>query len=79
MPAQRRQQHQCNKAVGVGATTAKMPATQVQLKRSSSEDEMKVGAFLMMQYNLKVGLQKFGAKGAKAAINKLTQIHIMDT
>ncbi len=58
---------------------AKMLVTQVQSKRSSSEDEMKVGAFLMMQYNLKLGLQKFGAKGAKAEINKMMQIHIMDT
>jgi hypothetical protein len=29
--------------------------------------------------NLKPGLRKFGAKGATAAVNELTQLHIMDT
>jgi hypothetical protein len=33
----------------------------------------------MTQYNLKRGLRKFGDKGAKAAMDKLTQLHIMDT
>jgi len=33
----------------------------------------------MTQYNLKPGLRKFGAKGATAAVNELTQLHIMDT
>jgi hypothetical protein len=46
---------------------------------TDSEDEMKVWGYLMTQYNLKPGLRKFGEKGAKAAIDKLTQLHIMDT
>jgi len=33
----------------------------------------------MTQYNLKPGLQKFGKRGAVAAVNELTQLHIMDT
>jgi hypothetical protein len=33
----------------------------------------------MTQYNLKPGLRKFGEKGAKAAMDELTQLHIMDT
>ncbi len=33
----------------------------------------------MTQYNLKVGLQKLGERGATAAVDKLTQLHIMDT
>ena len=33
----------------------------------------------MTQYNLKPGLRKFGAKGQSAAIDKLTQLHVMDT
>ncbi len=33
----------------------------------------------MTQYNLKAGLQKFGKKGASAAMEELTQLHIMDT
>jgi hypothetical protein len=43
------------------------------------EDKLKVLAYLMTQYNLKPGLRKFGAKGATAAVNELTQLHIMDT
>jgi hypothetical protein len=35
--------------------------------------------YVMTQYNLKPGLRKFGARGEKAAINKLTQLHVMDT
>jgi hypothetical protein len=46
---------------------------------TKSEDELKVWANVMTQYNLKPGLQKFGEKGATAAINELTQLHIMDT
>jgi hypothetical protein len=46
---------------------------------TDSEDKIKVWAYLMMQYNLKPGLRKFEAKGAKAAIDELTQLHIMDT
>jgi hypothetical protein len=43
------------------------------------EDELKVWGYIMTQYNLKLGLRKFGARGEKAAIEKLTQLHIMDT
>jgi hypothetical protein len=44
-----------------------------------SEDKMKVWGYLMTQYNLKPGLRKFGAKGQSAAIDELTQLHVMDT
>ena len=43
------------------------------------EDELKVWGYIMTQYNLKPRLRKFGAMGEKAAINELTQLHIMDT
>jgi hypothetical protein len=43
------------------------------------EDKMKVWAYLMTQYNLKPGLRKFGARGATAALDELTQLHVMDT
>jgi len=33
----------------------------------------------MTQYNLKPGLRKFGEKRANAAMDELTQLHIMDT
>jgi hypothetical protein len=46
---------------------------------TNSEDEMKVWGYLMTQYNLKPGLRKFGAKGQHAAIDELTQLHVMDT
>ncbi len=46
---------------------------------TDSEDDMKVWGCLMTQHNLKPGLRKFGDKGAKAAMDKLTQLHIMDT
>jgi hypothetical protein len=46
---------------------------------TESEDEMKVWGYLMTQYNLKPGLRKFGEKGAAAAMNELTQLHVMDT
>ena len=42
------------------------------------EDEFKVWAYMMTHYNLKPGLCKFGARGATAAIDELTQLHIMD-
>jgi hypothetical protein len=32
----------------------------------------------MTQYNLKPGLRKFGERGATAARDELTQLHIMD-
>jgi hypothetical protein len=46
---------------------------------TESEDEMKVCGYLMTQYNLKPGLRKFGEKGATAAMDELTQLHVMDT
>jgi hypothetical protein len=33
----------------------------------------------MTQYKLKSGLRKFGARGATVAVDKLMQLHIMDT
>jgi len=44
-----------------------------------SEDELGVMAYLMTQYNLKPGLQKFGSRRQTAAVKELTQLHIMDT
>ncbi len=46
---------------------------------AESEDEMKVWGYLTTQYNSKPGLRKFGEKGAMAAMDELTQLHIMDT
>jgi len=46
---------------------------------TESEDELKVWAYIMTQYNLKPGLRKFGARGTTAAMDELTQLHIMDT
>ncbi len=46
---------------------------------TTSEDEFKVWAYVMTQYNLKPGLRKFGARGTTAAVEELTQLHIMDT
>ena len=46
---------------------------------TKSEDKFKVWAYTMTQYNLKPGLRKFGARGTTAAVDKLTQLHIMDT
>ncbi len=34
---------------------------------------------MMMQYNLKAGLQKFGDKVKTVAMEEMTQLHIMDT
>jgi hypothetical protein len=46
---------------------------------TSLEDELKVWGYVMTQYNIKPGLRKFGVRGEKAAMNELTQLHIMDT
>ncbi len=43
------------------------------------EDEMKVWVYLMTQYNLKPGMRKFRARGTTAALDELTQLHVMDT
>jgi hypothetical protein len=45
---------------------------------SSLEEEMIVWGYMMMQYNLKAGLRKFGDKGKTAAMEEMTQLHIMD-
>ncbi len=45
---------------------------------STLEDELKVWGYVMTQYNLKPALRKFGNKGEMAAMNKLTQLHVMD-
>ena len=46
---------------------------------TESEDELKVWAYIMTQYNLKPCLRKFGARGTTVAMDELTQLHIMDT
>ncbi len=46
---------------------------------SSLEEEMMVWGYMMMQYILKAGLRKFGDKGKTAAMEKMTQLHIIDT
>ncbi len=46
---------------------------------TTSEDEMRVWAYLMVQYNLKLGLGKFGSRGEEAAVKELSHLHIMDT
>jgi hypothetical protein len=46
---------------------------------TDSEDKIKVWGYLMTQYNLKPGLRKFGERGAKAAMDELTQLRMMDT
>jgi len=44
-----------------------------------SEEELGVMAYILMQYNLKLGLRKFGTRGEKAALKEMTQLHIIDT
>jgi hypothetical protein len=46
---------------------------------TTSEDELKVWGYVMIQYNLKPGLRKFESKGQTAAVKELTQLHVMDT
>jgi hypothetical protein len=46
---------------------------------TTSQEEMMAWGYLMMQYNPKPGLRKFGARGVNAAVKELTQLHIMDT
>ena len=46
---------------------------------TTSDEELRVMAYLLTQYNLKPGLQKFGTKGEKAALKEMTQLRIMDT
>ncbi len=44
-----------------------------------SEDEIKVWAYLMTQYNLMPGLKNFGKQGKMAAVKEPMRLHIMDT
>jgi hypothetical protein len=44
-----------------------------------SEDKVMVWGYLMTQYNLKPGLQKFGQRGTDLAVKELTQLHVMNT
>ncbi len=44
----------------------------------TSEAELKVWGYLMTQYNLKLGLRKFGNRGETAAMKELMQLHVMD-
>ncbi len=46
---------------------------------TTSEEEMGVWVYLMIQYNLKPGLEKFGVRGQHAAVKELTSLHVMDT
>ena len=46
---------------------------------TDSKEKMAVWGYLMTQYNLKPGLQKFGERRATAGISELTQLHVMDT
>ncbi len=46
---------------------------------TTSEEEMGVWVYLMIQYNLKPGLKKFGVRGQNAAVKELTSLHVMDT
>jgi hypothetical protein len=46
---------------------------------ATSEVEIAVWGYLMTQYNLKLGLRKFGERVATVAISELTQLHVMDT
>jgi hypothetical protein len=45
---------------------------------TTSEEELGVMAYILMQYNLKPELRKFGTQGEKAALKEMTQLHIMD-
>jgi hypothetical protein len=40
---------------------------------------MMVWGYMMIQYNLKAGLRKFGDKAKRAAIEEMMRLHIMDT
>jgi hypothetical protein len=46
---------------------------------SSLEEEMMLWGYMMMQYNLKAGLWKFGDKAKTVAMEEMMQLHIMDT
>ena len=39
-----------------------------------SMDKVAIWGYSMTQYNLKLGLRKFGEHGAKAAVSELTQL-----
>ncbi len=44
-----------------------------------SEDKIKVWGYLMMRYNLKPSLRKFGNRGATSVVKELTQLHVINT
>jgi hypothetical protein len=46
---------------------------------TTSADKLAIWGYLMTQYNLKPGLQKFGARGESTAITEMMQLHMMDT
>ncbi len=45
---------------------------------TSCKAKLKVWGYLMMQYNLKPGLCKFGTSRKDTAISKMMQLHVMD-
>jgi hypothetical protein len=45
---------------------------------TESKEEIKVWGYVMTQYNLKAGLRRFGDRGKTAAMEEMTQLHIMD-
>ena len=65
--------------MGTTTTEDNSKHTVGKLLVTESEDKLKMWAYVMTQYNLKPGLRKFGARGATAAVDELTQLHIMDT
>jgi hypothetical protein len=46
---------------------------------TGSKEEIKVWGYVMTQYNLEVGLRRFGDRGNTTAMEEMTQLHIMDT
>jgi hypothetical protein len=75
---------QCNDKEQMHATTGvvEMDNTEHAKDReltTTKDHEIAVWGYLMMQYNLKAGLQRFGDEGAKAEVSEPTQLHMMDT
>jgi hypothetical protein len=50
-----------------------------QVMCMTSEEELGVMAYILTQYNLKLGLRKFGTQGENVVLKEMTQLHIMDT
>ena len=68
----------------IHATTGKLEVNTTKHaidKELTANDEHKitVWAYLMIKFNLKPGLRKFGEKGTETAVTELTQLHVMDT